>query len=113
MGCQHLPKPDRDGLLERRQLAHVHNLVRGRRAGGDRFLQHVPANVTTNANAGNLCSTSGNSYVTASDGDTFYLAGCQAGFATVEIRRDVDNSFVGSYSISVRRPVVSNVCEPF
>ena len=70
------------------------------------------AKVTTNANAGNLCSTSRNSSVTASDGDTFYLAGCQAGFATVEIRRDVDNSFVGSYSISVRRPVVSNVCEP-
>ena len=70
------------------------------------------AKVTTNASAGNLCSTSGNSSVTASDGDTVYIAGCQAGFATVEIRRDVDNSFVRSYSISVRRPVVSNVCEP-
>ncbi|MDE0708957.1 MAG: leucine-rich repeat domain-containing protein, partial [bacterium] len=56
--------------------------------------------ITTRSGRGNFCPAEADDDVTRRDGQAFYLSGCAAGEATVELRRE-DGTVLRSYSIEV------------
>ena len=66
--------------------------------------------ITKFSTSGNLCSAEPNDPATIANGDNVYLAGCPpGGGGSVELRREVNNSLIRTYSVTVQRTPTS-VC---
>ncbi len=57
--------------------------------------------ITTRSGRGNFCPAEADDDVSRQDGQTFYLAGCATGTATVELRRPSDGTVLRTYTFEV------------
>ena len=57
--------------------------------------------ITTRGGRGNQCPAEADDDAAREDGQTIYLAGCEAGQATVELRREADGTVLRSYTFEV------------
>ena len=67
--------------------------------------------ITNSSTAGDHCSGEVGDSRTRSDGETVYLAGCETGTGTIELRRVADDSLARTYTITVVS-AASLVCNP-
>ena len=57
--------------------------------------------ITTRSGRGNSCPAEADDDVSREDGEAIYLAGCAAGAATVELRREADGTVLNAYAFEV------------
>ena len=57
--------------------------------------------ITTRSGPGNYCPAEADDDQSCQDGQAIYLAGCAAGAATVELRREADGTVLGTYTFEV------------
>ena len=65
--------------------------------------------ITTALNRSNWCPAESSDYATCPNGKDIYLAGCEVGSGTVELRRASDDSLLRTYTLTVDTPAVETV----